>query len=180
MHPIAHLVPCPTCQTPMILRKGIYNYFYGCPKYVEKINQGENEFGIVTYKPGCGDSIPAEVNGAPYSLEKREAVRNARDRAHKVFDLLWKGGDVNRLMTRREAYKWLRKQLRIDREQCHIGLFDVDSCEATIYYSHDFLVKAQSGAIVRKSHARHTHGRPGSLSGSERVRRRSQKGFLGE
>lgn len=55
-------------------------------------------------------------------------LRSAKSRAHASFDPLWKHGT----MSRSEAYAWLAEQLGIDREDCHIGLFDVEQCARTV------------------------------------------------
>jgi hypothetical protein len=55
-------------------------------------------------------------------------LREAKMRAHAVFDPIWKGGD----MKRGEAYGWLAKQLGIKKQECHIGMFDVETCERVV------------------------------------------------
>jgi len=55
-------------------------------------------------------------------------LRAAKRAAHAAFDPIWKGGD----MSRHAAYGWLAKQLGISRANCHIGMFDVDGCEAVV------------------------------------------------
>lgn len=55
-------------------------------------------------------------------------LRAAKGRAHKAFDPLWKA----RGWSRGKAYGWLAKRLRIPREECHIGMFDVERCERTV------------------------------------------------
>lgn len=52
----------------------------------------------------------------------------ARIAAHQAFDQLWLGGK----MSRREAYKWLAKQLKISREECHIKLFNERQCRIVV------------------------------------------------
>lgn len=51
-------------------------------------------------------------------------LREAKMAAHAVFDPIWRSG----LMKRTEAYQWLAGQLGIDPKDCHIGMFDVDTC----------------------------------------------------
>ena len=48
-------------------------------------------------------------------------LRDYRMRAHDEFDYIWKSG----YMSRGQAYRWLASKLRIPREKCHIGKFDV-------------------------------------------------------
>ena len=55
-------------------------------------------------------------------------LRAAKQRAHAAFDRLWRSGEIER----REAYAWLAGVLGISGANCHIGLFDVDGCEAVI------------------------------------------------
>jgi hypothetical protein len=58
-------------------------------------------------------------------------LRKAKGQAHRHFDQLWKSGD----MKRKEAYKWLAKTLCIDGSDCHIGMFDVKTCEFVVMHS---------------------------------------------
>lgn len=55
-------------------------------------------------------------------------LRAAKARAHAAFDPLWK----NRLMKRTVAYAWLANTLKIPVKDCHIGMFDVEQCEAVV------------------------------------------------
>lgn len=48
--------------------------------------------------------------------------------AHTAFDGIWKVGG----MRRKHAYAWLAKQLGIQVEDCHIGMFDVQQCKAVV------------------------------------------------
>ena len=52
-------------------------------------------------------------------------LRKSKSAAHRAFDPLWKLGD----MKRKEAYKWLAVALGINASDCHIGMFDVSTCE---------------------------------------------------
>jgi hypothetical protein len=47
--------------------------------------------------------------------------------AHAAFDPIWK----SRQLTRTAAYRWLARELRIEITDCHIGMFDVDTCRAS-------------------------------------------------
>ena len=55
-------------------------------------------------------------------------LRKAKQAAHAAFDPKWKGGD----MKRKEAYAWLATQLGIDFNDCHIGMFDVETCRRVV------------------------------------------------
>lgn len=51
-------------------------------------------------------------------------LRQWKIKAHDAFDPLWKSKE----MTRGKAYKWLRDNLGIPKEDCHIGKMDVAMC----------------------------------------------------
>lgn len=51
-------------------------------------------------------------------------LRTAKRVAHFHFDPLWHFSD----MSRTEAYKWLARKLDIDPKDCHIGMFDLETC----------------------------------------------------
>lgn len=51
-------------------------------------------------------------------------LRAARKLAHQEFDKLWKDG----LMSRHEAYAWLQQQTGLSKDECHMGLMNVEQC----------------------------------------------------
>lgn len=55
-------------------------------------------------------------------------LRQAKSKAHLAFDPIWR----DRLMRRKQAYKWLSNQLNIDFNDCHIGMFDVETCNRVV------------------------------------------------
>lgn len=55
-------------------------------------------------------------------------LRHAKMRAHAAFDQLWREGQ----QPRTAAYRWLAQQLGIEAKQCHIGSFDVPTCERVV------------------------------------------------
>lgn len=69
----------------------------------------------------------------PFGRLADRELRQAKMDAHAAFDRIWRARDKrNRPQTRREAYAWLAKQLGIEREQCHIGMFDVQTCQRVV------------------------------------------------
>ncbi len=50
----------------------------------------------------------------------------ARTLAHQAFDELWSGPRSH--MTRKEAYRWLTKAMRISPERAHIRLMTKNEC----------------------------------------------------
>lgn len=83
---------------------------------------------IWSCKP-CGAYVGThEGTEKPLGRLANEELRNWKMKAHKAFDPKWRSGE----MKRQEAYKWLSNQLDIDREKCHIGMFDIDMCKRVI------------------------------------------------
>lgn len=92
----------------MVLRPSKYGPFYGCLEY-----------------PKCLVSHGCHSNGVPLGTPATKAVREARIRAHALFDQLWKTGT----MSRKEAYKWMQKALGLPKTDAHIGRFDLVTCD---------------------------------------------------
>lgn len=57
-----------------------------------------------------------------------KSLRRAKNAAHAAFDPLWKDG----LMRRKSAYAWLAGALGISVARCHIGEFDLATCQAVV------------------------------------------------
>lgn len=70
---------------------------------------------------GCHKNSDAQPLGRLANAE----LRLAKSAAHRDFDPLWKSGE----MTRKQAYQWLSNQLGIPADSCHIGMFDVETCQ---------------------------------------------------
>lgn len=69
---------------------------------------------------------PGTIN--PLGRLANAELRKAKNGAHAVFDPKWREGG----MKRQHAYKWLSEQLGISREECHIGMMDVDLCRRVV------------------------------------------------
>ena len=59
-------------------------------------------------------------------------LRQAKQDAHAAFDELWKQITPAGTFDRSGAYKWLARQLGIEVRQCHIGMFDVETCRRVV------------------------------------------------
>jgi hypothetical protein len=62
-------------------------------------------------------------------------LRKAKMAAHAAFDRLWKakialGSQKKR--ARGAGYQWLADQLGIPADQCHIGMFDAETCRRVV------------------------------------------------
>lgn len=62
-------------------------------------------------------------------------TREARIQAKNAFNPMW----INHGMRRTEAYKWLADKMGILKEQCHIGMFDVESCNEVIKHVQEYM-----------------------------------------
>ena len=63
-------------------------------------------------------------------------LRAARRHVHAVFDPLWrikmKRDQCTKHEARGAAYKWLREQMDISVDLCHVAMFDLDDCRQAI------------------------------------------------
>lgn len=64
----------------------------------------------------------------PFGTLSNSELRFARRKAHLHFDGVWKSGNL----TKGQAYKHLAKLLNIDSRDCHIGMFDLDTCRNVV------------------------------------------------
>jgi len=114
---------CPECEAPMKLHEtNKYKYgsgnlrkFYGCTRW-----------------PQCKGTHGAHPDGSPLGIPARKETKDARVRAHEVFDSLRIKHDVKKP----HAYYWLGGKLGIPfasiGSECHIAKFDLDTCEDVI------------------------------------------------
>jgi len=63
-----------------------------------------------------------------YKQYSTQEERDARKKAHKHFDAIWKDG----WMSRRNAYRLLSGIMRVKKEYAHIGLCNKAQCEEII------------------------------------------------
>lgn len=56
------------------------------------------------------------------------ALRMKRRETHSVFDAFWSA----RNMTRKDAYRWLARELGVPQSRAHIGNMEMDECERVI------------------------------------------------
>ena len=110
---------CPYCNNPAALVTGreVYpgkRWLYGKSFYL---------CGPCDAYVGCHDGTTK-----PLGRLANAELRAAKIAAHAAFDPLWQSGR----MKRQEAYGWLADQLKIAREHCHIGMFDVETCRLVV------------------------------------------------
>lgn len=104
---------CPDCGAPMKLKGSRHGLFYGCTKWSET---------------RCCGSHGAHPDGRPLGIPATRDTKDARIRAHAVFDQLWQ----YRGAKRREAYRWMKRVMQLSRSEAHIGRFTLEQCEQLI------------------------------------------------
>lgn len=121
-----------------IIKRYICPYCGSVTEHVEDIEVYGRSFGSMLYicrkcdaYVGCHKTRPLEALGRLANKELREA----KIEAHKYLDNLWQrriSSDCTKMHARGKAYKWLAKQMNIDKKYCHIGMFDVAECNKVI------------------------------------------------
>lgn len=90
---------------------------------------GEWPFAYLCASADCGAYVGLHpFTALPLGTLATAPMREARKRAKAAFNPLWQSGR----MRRAEAYQWLADELGIEASRCHIGMFDVAQCEATV------------------------------------------------
>ena len=65
----------------------------------------------------------------PFGRLANAELRAWKQTAHSALDQLWKNGGT---MSRKAAYQWAAKALKLNMDQTHIGMFDVDQCKRLV------------------------------------------------
>ena len=106
---------CPYCksETKVLTEKEVYGKEY----------KGRKIIACKNY-PKCDSYVGTHDNGKPLGRLADKYLRQIKKDTHERFDRLWK----DKLMTRKDAYKWLSEQLKIPFEYTHIGNFNTATC----------------------------------------------------
>lgn len=124
---------CPYCEQPAMLVTGKVVYSHRpdladlmfwlcapCDAYVGCHKKGsyvwENNVKIVS------------DGTLPLGRLADKELRKWKSATHTVFDAMWKQRGWRRV----EGYRWLARQLKLNMSQCHIGLFDIETCKKAI------------------------------------------------
>ena len=78
----------------------------------------------------CNAYVGTSPDGFPLGTLANAKLRDMRKKAHASFDTLWRGNTS--YMSRFCAYHWLKTQMNIPSEKCHIGMFNVSQCKEVI------------------------------------------------
>lgn len=66
----------------------------------------------------------------PLGTPAKAKLRKLRADVHAALDPLWRGSPRKRM--RADAYAYLAQALGIDAQECHVGLFDEERCNAAL------------------------------------------------
>lgn len=104
---------CPECGARLVLRASSTRLFYGCERWREN---------------GCRGTHGAHRNGSPLGIPGDQETKQARMRAHALFNPLYESGR----MRQDEAYIWLQHAMVLSPEEAHIGRFTKQQCQFLI------------------------------------------------
>ena len=104
------LLICPECKSIMALRQGRHGPYYACIRW-----------------PKCKATHGAHARGGgPLGLPGDRETREARKKAHQLFDRLWKGPEAP--YTREQAYGILGSLMGLKKKDAHIGKMTRNQC----------------------------------------------------
>ena len=95
----------------MVLRPSIHGKFYGCSRW-----------------PKCKGTHSAYADGRPMGVPGNAATKQARHRAHGVLDQLCLEWEIDT----EEAYRIVCREMRMSRDEAHMGRFSKEQCEELI------------------------------------------------
>ena len=126
------------------------HYCHGTVRLVHNKEIYGRTFGDWPWAYKCGDCDAHvgihQFTNIPLGTLANPQLRAARKMTKEVFNPLWQGR--RRAMSRTQAYAWLAEQLCIPVGDCHIGWFDVTTCQRAMRAIHARFVQltAQKGS----------------------------------
>lgn len=114
---------CPYCGNKMILKRA--EDYFG-----DKIwNENRNSYMYVCKNSICTCYILTyKGSKVPRGIPADGALRKKRIITHKIFDDIWK----SKIMTKKNAYKWLQDKFALSEEHAHISMFSDYMCDCVI------------------------------------------------
>lgn len=100
----------------------------------------------------------------PLGRLANEPLRKARMRLHAMLDPLWRSG----AMRRNDAYAMLAEGLGIAKQNCHVGMFDLTTCEASITFLEN---RARMLSAAFRSETSHGSDKDGTANAAQAVGR---------
>ena len=118
---------CPYCSQPSKLATGRDIYPHRPDLYSKRFYLCRPCDAYVGCHPGTTHALGRLANSE---------LRRAKMLAHAAFDPRWKFEQKRRGRKRSDAYAWLAEQLGIGKDECHIGMMDVDMCRKVVEVCH--------------------------------------------
>lgn len=117
---MSECVICLYCNTNATLVDGSYVYLHRQDLWKKDFWVCRNCDARVGCHPGTVKPLGRLANAE---------LRGWKMQAHAAFDPLWK---TKRIGSRSKAYSWLADKLKINKCDCHMGMFDVDMCKRVV------------------------------------------------
>ncbi|MCW3466528.1 DUF3268 family zinc-finger domain-containing protein [Chitinophaga nivalis] len=108
------------------IEKGkICPYCGGEPIFTDSCEIYGKSYGMISLCRPC-DAYCGVHKGTnkPLGRLADKKLREMKKLAHAAFDPIWQ----EKILNRKEAYKWLSAKLNISEQRCHIGMFDIETC----------------------------------------------------
>ncbi len=125
-----------------IINAEICPYCGEIPDYVDsKVIYHGKSYGMMYYCLNCDAYVGVHKGtNKPLGRLANKELREYKKLAHYYFDKISKTDLINKIYdsvypeksNRNKAYYWLAKQMGIDKEFCHIGMFDIDQCSMVV------------------------------------------------
>lgn len=117
---------CPYCGDISVCRNS--TFVYG-----NKKNLIPGKVFVCINYPECAAYVGTHNSGPyaefPLGRLADAQLREAKKMAHRIFDGLWQ---KEKLMTRKEAYAWMQRIMRLSPRDAHIGEMTFEQC-MTLY-----------------------------------------------
>lgn len=126
--PVTRPIDCPDCGGDMHLQdtppgsKG-GRWIYRCENH-----------------PACNGNVGAHADGRPLGVPADVTTRRLRRELHNSYiDPLWLKMKKKRERSKQRtvAYEYLADRLGIPADQCHVGLFNAETCRMAMAVLHD-------------------------------------------
>jgi hypothetical protein len=105
----------------------------------------------------CEASVSIDRYGLPKGSLAKADLKQARVRAHQVFDPLWSLTAVSDIAPlgegRNLCYRWLSTKLEVPVGYCHIGMFNLEQCQQVVRICrpyNDAIGNANGKAVLRQ------------------------------
>jgi len=112
---------CGQCGSRMVLKEtsryqyadGTNRKFWGCVRY-----------------PECSGTVGSNANGKALGIPGSGPTKKYRIEAHKALERRLRGSAKG--IFRGDLYRTLAKEMKIDPQECHIGMFNIEQCKKAI------------------------------------------------